>query len=267
MRHEIHTVVGLEARRHTLRLGRVLEDPQPVPEPLHRGARDEHRALERERQPALRAAGRGRQQSVRGGHDPVSRVHEQKGTRSVGVLGQPARPAALSEERSLLVPGNASHRGFDSEAVAPAHSEVAAARSDLGEEGGAARPAGRAATGPTRRPKGCRAASSRRSWGPWRTRLRRSSARPATCRSSRPPARPPPRGCEARDAPGGATGALCRRSTGPEPSRCGGAPPARARPPEAPDTGQPCAGPARRWPGAPAPASRGPTTRRSPSGW
>ena len=62
--NEVHAVRRLDRARQRFGLARLLDDAESVAQPLHRGAGDEDRRLERVRRPAARIAGDRREQSV-----------------------------------------------------------------------------------------------------------------------------------------------------------------------------------------------------------
>jgi hypothetical protein len=113
---EVDAVVGLERARERLGLRRVLDDAEPVAQPLHAAPGDEDRALQREGPLAARPAGDGGEQPVREA-TARSRVEQQEGAGAVGVLPQPGAPAALPEERRLLVARDPRDRHLRAERV------------------------------------------------------------------------------------------------------------------------------------------------------
>ena len=108
--HEVDAVVGLQRAGQLLGLGRRLDDPEPVAQPLDGGAGDEDRRLERVggRAPICQATVESRP-SRRGGalvpalsstNEPVPYVF----------LPSPGSRQRLAEERGLLVAGDAGDR-------------------------------------------------------------------------------------------------------------------------------------------------------------
>ena len=87
-----------------------LDHAQAVAHPLDHSTAHKDAALQRILHPAVQADGNGRDQAVPAAADGIAGVHQQKATGAVGVLGLALAKAALSEQRSLLVTGNAGHR-------------------------------------------------------------------------------------------------------------------------------------------------------------
>ena len=89
----------------------MLDEAEPVAQPLDRGAGDEHAALERVGRLATRTAGgRGEHAARRlaARWSPV--IHQEERAGAVGVLRQPGVAAALPEQRRLLVAGEPGDR-------------------------------------------------------------------------------------------------------------------------------------------------------------
>ncbi len=106
---EVDAVVPLYRAGQEVGFGGVLHDAQPVAQPLHSGAGDEDGAFQREGPLAARPAGGGGEQPVLRAHRLVAGVHQQEGAGAVGVLPLARRPAAVPEERGLLVARDAGH--------------------------------------------------------------------------------------------------------------------------------------------------------------
>src|SRR5918998_4937995 len=87
--HEVHVVVGVEARGELFGFFGALDDAEPVPKPLHSGPRNEDGALQRVLDGFVAEAPR-----YRGEHLALAlyglgaRVHEGEGAGPVGVLGK-----------------------------------------------------------------------------------------------------------------------------------------------------------------------------------
>ena len=121
-RDEVDAVVAVDRVGERLGLGRVCDEPKPVPQPLHRRTGDEHRALERvdggsspSRQAAVAStpsAGAGR---------VVAGVREHEAARAVRRLHPARREARLPEERRLLVAGDPGHRHASRRRAARGH--------------------------------------------------------------------------------------------------------------------------------------------------
>ena len=132
--HEVDAVGIRHAPGQRLGFRGVLDQAQAVPEPLHRGARDEDGALERERgSSGLVACGRG-EQPVRARDQLLTREQEQEGAGPVRVLGESGPGAPLPEERGLLVTGHAGHRHLDPQRLPRRDAEVARAPPHLGQK-------------------------------------------------------------------------------------------------------------------------------------
>ena len=89
----------------------LLDDPEPVAQPLHRGAGDEDRRLERVATRLADAPGDRRQQALPSGSGALAPAFcEQEAAGAVGVLAVAGLVAGLAEERGLLVAGDARDR-------------------------------------------------------------------------------------------------------------------------------------------------------------
>ena len=162
---EVDAVVGVQRGRQLLGLGRRGDDPEPVAQPLDRGAGDEDRRL-------VRVGGRAADLPRDRGQQPLlglrhrgARVGEHERAGAVGVLAQAGLQAALAEQRRLLVAGHAGDRHLEAvELVRAGRAEHAAARPDLGQRAlGDAAEELAAAPGP-RRPWRCPSAACARRW-------------------------------------------------------------------------------------------------------
>ena len=116
----------------------VRHDAQSVAQPLHRGAGDEDRRLERVRGCARRIAPDGGENARRRRRALIAGVQEHERAGAVGVLSHPGRPAPLAEERRLLVAGHAADRN-------PGAEPLGAARCRTRRSTGAPRAASRGA--------------------------------------------------------------------------------------------------------------------------
>src|ERR687890_664284 len=106
-RHEVHVVVRVEARCELFSLLCALDDPEPVPEPLHRSPRYEDGALQRVLDGFVAEAPRYRRQHLALTLYGFRACHHQgEGACSVGILGQALIERDLAEEGGLLVAGD-----------------------------------------------------------------------------------------------------------------------------------------------------------------
>ncbi len=118
-------------------LGRVADQPQPVPQPLDGGPGDEDGPLVGVGGGlvgAQRPPHRG-QQPVDRGRAPVAHVHQHEAAGAVGVLGHPGGETGLSEQGRLLVAGDPADRDPGSQSRRPegCGAEPPARRTDLGQ--------------------------------------------------------------------------------------------------------------------------------------
>ena len=210
--------------RERIGLGGLADEPEPVTQPLDRGAGDEDRAFHRVGRLSADAVSGRRQQAVPRRDRRRAGVEQQEAARAVSGLRHAGLEAGLAEERRLLVAGDAGDRDPGAEENRLRRAEDAAAVADFRQH--RARHAGRAAA--ARRPSrrgGCRTAACARHW---------------SRRSRGPPAGQPPEQ-EAVDRAEGERAALgarpraghvveqparasCPRSTGRAAGRCAGAP-------------------------------------------
>ena len=134
--HEIDAARRIDLAGERLGLRGRLDDAQAVPQPLHGGAADEHRALGRELPPR---PGRNRccrlQQPLRRRACEIPDVGEDERPGSVCRLGLARCEAALTEERSLLVSGHARQRDRRAEAASPPRRPRPRARQPAGWRG------------------------------------------------------------------------------------------------------------------------------------
>ena len=87
-----------------LDLGRVVDDPEVVAQPLDERPRDRHGPLQRVRRPAPPPpAATVVIEPVRRQHRPLARVHEHERAGAVRALGLSRLEAGLAEQRGLLV--------------------------------------------------------------------------------------------------------------------------------------------------------------------
>ena len=100
--HEIDAACIWDARGQRFDVGRAFDNAEPVPQPLHDGAADEHGAFQRIAQ-VRRLPGDGRQQPVARRQRRRAGVHQQEAARAVRVLGHAGLEAGLAEQRRLLV--------------------------------------------------------------------------------------------------------------------------------------------------------------------
>ena len=139
--------------------------PEPVAEPLHRGAGHEDGALEGVGAGAVRERpADGREQPLDGLRAGVAHVHQHEAARAVGVLRHARLQAGLAEQGRLLVAGDARHGKAGREAVARRPSRrTGRSRAAPRAARRGARRRGRAAR-PTRPASGCRRASCGWRW-------------------------------------------------------------------------------------------------------
>ncbi len=109
-RHQVDAA-GIGHRLHQpLDVGRGGDGAQPVAQPLHGRAGDEHRPFERVGGAAAEPPGDRGQQALGRGHRPLAGVEQHEAAGAVGVLGGARLEAGLAEERRLLVAGRAGNR-------------------------------------------------------------------------------------------------------------------------------------------------------------
>ena len=101
--NEVDTAGIGEAAREGFRLRRILDDSQPVAQPLHGGAGDEDRALQGVGRLAREAPGDGGQQPVPRPDRLRAGVHDCEAAGAVGALRHAGREAGLPDRRRLLV--------------------------------------------------------------------------------------------------------------------------------------------------------------------
>ncbi len=108
--HEIDAAAVGHTRGERFDFAGVADDPEPVSQPLHDCARDEHAAFERVLIVVSVARRRWSASRCREGDRAVARGHQQEAARSVGVLRHARLEARLAEQRGLLIAGNAGDR-------------------------------------------------------------------------------------------------------------------------------------------------------------
>ena len=106
-RHQVHAVRIGHAGGQALDVGRLFDDAQPVAQPLHDRAGDEHRAFQAVGDLAAESPADRGQQLVLRGDRLVPRVEQQEAAGAVGVLGAADVEAGLAERGRLLVAGTA----------------------------------------------------------------------------------------------------------------------------------------------------------------
>ena len=131
--HEVHTTGVCDAARQGLRFRRLGDEAEAVTQPLHRRARNEDAAFEREHRLAAGIAGQGGEQATLRIRAPLSGVEQQKGARAVGVLGLTGLPAALAVQCGLLIAGDATDRDLAAKMLGERDAEVATRIADLGQ--------------------------------------------------------------------------------------------------------------------------------------
>ena len=130
---EDHTASVGHLTRELLGLGGASDEPQAVAQPLQRSAGDEHAPLERVHRRARGAARHRHEQTMLGCRSLAAGVEEQECAGPIGVLRLARAPAALSEQRGLLVAGDAGDRQLSPQVLAAARAERTARRPDFGE--------------------------------------------------------------------------------------------------------------------------------------
>ena len=114
----------------------VLDQPQPVAQPLQGGAGDEDAALHRVGHLAVQPVGHRGQQAVARAHRLASGVLDQEAAGAVGALHHARRKAGLADQRRLLVAGHAQHRQRRAQPVGVGLAEVRRAVQHLGQQAG-----------------------------------------------------------------------------------------------------------------------------------
>ena len=110
-RHEVDSAAPDRRRRRARPLSaRVLDQPEPVAQPLHRGAGDEDRALQRIGALAAELVGDGGQQPVLRGDRRIAGVQQGEAAGAIGRFHHARPEAGLADGRRLLVAGDAADR-------------------------------------------------------------------------------------------------------------------------------------------------------------
>ena len=122
--HDVNAAVVRHLLGVVFRVAAFLDHAQAVAHPLDDGTAYKDAALQRVLHPAVQADGDGRDQAVPAAADGVAGVHQQKAAGAVGVLGLALAKAALSEQRSLLVTGNAGHRDLHTAQIGGAVDQI-----------------------------------------------------------------------------------------------------------------------------------------------
>ena len=133
--HEDHAAAVGHGRRQGLGLGRGADQPETVPQPLHRGAGDEDRALEGVGQ--LAAGGHPGDRREQPGVRPFqggAGVHQHERPGAVGALRLAVGEAGLAEQCRLLVAGDPRDRHVQpEERRRGGAADLAVRRHDLGQ--------------------------------------------------------------------------------------------------------------------------------------
>ena len=108
--NEVDAAVVGDAGREPLDLRRGADDAQPVAQPLHGRAGNEDTSLERVIGALATLPRHGGQQVVARRDRDLSGIEQHEAAGAIGVLGQPRLEASLTEQRRLLVAGDAGHR-------------------------------------------------------------------------------------------------------------------------------------------------------------
>ena len=110
--HEIHPSVVLDARCQVLDVGGGLDQPEVVTQPLHCGAGDRHRALQRVLGwHAFDLIGNGGQHPVARRHRFIPGVEQHEAAGPIRVLGLARVEAGLPEQCRLLIAEDPGQRG------------------------------------------------------------------------------------------------------------------------------------------------------------
>ena len=119
-----------------LGLGGVVEEFQPVTQPLHGGPRHENAALQGIGDLAIQAIGDGAQQPVLRVQRLVTRVEQQEAAGAVGTLGHALLEAALTKRRCLLVACDAGDGHGRPQNLRIACAEIGSTVQHLGQQAG-----------------------------------------------------------------------------------------------------------------------------------
>ncbi len=114
-RDHVHILVVLDLPRQCIGFRSIADDTQFVTQPLHSGAGNEYRTLQRVGWLAIGVATDRGQQTVFAHRVLITHVHQQKAACAIGVFGLPGIPAGLSVQGCLLItrhPGDR-HAGRD----------------------------------------------------------------------------------------------------------------------------------------------------------
>ena len=108
-RDQIHIESVGDAGCECLDFAGALDDSESVAQPLHDRPRHEHAAFECVTSLLATPGDRAQQPIVRL-HGPVTRIQQGKTSGAVSVLGHAGRKAGLSEQRRVLIAGDARNR-------------------------------------------------------------------------------------------------------------------------------------------------------------
>ena len=109
-RHEINLLGRIGLLRERVDLGRLTDEMQAVAQPLHRGAGNEDRALQRIGAPSGKLIGDGGEQAVARAHRLGAGVEQGKAAGAVSRLDHARRKTCLPDGGSLLIAGDARDR-------------------------------------------------------------------------------------------------------------------------------------------------------------
>ena len=110
-RHQHDSIGVFDTRRQLIDLGGMANQLQTIAQPLDNGSADEDAAFQRVFQLLIQAADERGDQSFLREHELGADILQQKAARTVGVLGVTGMYAELTEERGLLISGDACDLG------------------------------------------------------------------------------------------------------------------------------------------------------------
>ena len=108
--HQQHILFGVRLPGQCPRLGRILKQPQSIPQPLHGSAGNKDGPLQRIGGLAAQLIGHGGQQTIVRHNRCFARVQQRKTPGSIGGLHHPRRKTGLTNTRRLLIASNAQNR-------------------------------------------------------------------------------------------------------------------------------------------------------------
>jgi hypothetical protein len=133
-RHQIDVLLRIGLFRHLARLRGIVDDAEPVAQPLHRSAGHEDRAFQRIGRLAAEPVGDGGQHAVLRG-DPVGAGIEQRETAgAVGRFEHARLETGLADGRRLLVARDAADRDFRAQDIRLRRAEIGGAIEHLRQD-------------------------------------------------------------------------------------------------------------------------------------